>query len=158
MAPGLLARLGGGAAAGAAATAALDATTYLDMALRGRPASTTPEATVERVAGAVGIEVAGDPEVRAHRLEGLGALAGIATGVFAGVGYGLLDAAGLRPRGPLGRALLAGGGAMLLANGAMVAFGVTDPRRWSAADWWSDVVPHAVYGLVLEAAYDAAAS
>lgn len=32
-----------GLAAGAAGTTALNAVTYLDMALRGRPASTTPE-------------------------------------------------------------------------------------------------------------------
>ena len=51
---------------------------------------------------------------------------------------------------------MAGGGAMLLANGAMVAQGVTDPREWSVADWLSDVVPHEVFGVVLEAVYSAA--
>ena len=35
-------RLLAGIAAGAAGTTALNATTYLDMALRGRPASRTP--------------------------------------------------------------------------------------------------------------------
>jgi hypothetical protein len=36
-----------GAAAGAAGTAALNAVTYVDMTVRGRPASDTPERTVE---------------------------------------------------------------------------------------------------------------
>ena len=35
-----------GAAAGAAGTTALNVVTYLDMAVRGRPASSTPERTV----------------------------------------------------------------------------------------------------------------
>ena len=36
-----------GAAAGAAGTTALNVVTYLDMAIRGRPASDTPERSVE---------------------------------------------------------------------------------------------------------------
>ncbi len=38
-----------GAAAGAAGTTALNVVTYLDMAVRGRPASSTPEMTVEKL-------------------------------------------------------------------------------------------------------------
>ncbi len=38
-----------GAAAGAAGATALNALTYVDMAVRGRPASSTPETTVERL-------------------------------------------------------------------------------------------------------------
>jgi hypothetical protein len=36
-----------GAATGAAGTTALNAVTYLDMAVRGRPSSSTPEKTME---------------------------------------------------------------------------------------------------------------
>ena len=38
-----------GAAAGASGTTALNTLTYLDMVARARPASTTPEATVEEL-------------------------------------------------------------------------------------------------------------
>src|SRR3954468_5982615 len=80
----------GGAAAGAAGTTALNAVTYLDMALRGRPASSTPEDTVEKLAHAAHTEVPGDDETRSKRLSGLGPLTGIATGIGVGALAGLL--------------------------------------------------------------------
>ena len=73
-----------GAAAGAAGTTALNAATYLDMAVRGRPTSSTPEDTVEALAGVVHARVPGDDDTRPNRLTGLGALTGIAAGVGAG--------------------------------------------------------------------------
>ena len=79
-----------GAAAGAAGTTALNAVTYLDMAVRGRPASSTPEETVEKLAHAVHTEVPGDDETRSNRLSGLGPLTGIATGVAVGAVAGLI--------------------------------------------------------------------
>jgi hypothetical protein len=136
-----------GAAAGAAGTTALNAVTYLDMAVRGRPASSTPEDTVEKVASAAGVEVPGDDESRRNRLAGLGALTGIAAGVGVGVLAGLLA-----PRMPL--PVLAGTiatAAMAGANGPMTALGITDPRSWDAASWISDVVPHLAYGIVTAA-------
>ena len=42
-----------GAAAGAAGTTALNAVTYLDMTVRGRPSSSTPEDTVEKLSAVV---------------------------------------------------------------------------------------------------------
>jgi hypothetical protein len=153
-----------GAAAGAAGTTALNIVTYLDMAVRGRPASDTPERSIERVAGVLGVEVPGEPGdegTRANRLSGLGALGGLLTGVAVGAGYGGLDGVLTRigvPDGVGGRGgpLVAGMVAMLLANGQLVAMGVTDPRRWSAADWLSDVVPHLAYGWVTARVYAAA--
>nr|MDQ3307779.1 hypothetical protein [Actinomycetota bacterium] len=56
-----------GAAAGAAGTTALNAVTYADMVWRARPASSTPEDTVERLSDAVGVEVPGDGDDRANR-------------------------------------------------------------------------------------------
>ncbi|MGH4015993.1 MAG: hypothetical protein ACRDSL_19140 [Pseudonocardiaceae bacterium] len=53
-----------GAAAGAAGTTALNAVTYLDMAVRGRPASDTPERSVQRLAALAQVEVPGGPEQR----------------------------------------------------------------------------------------------
>lgn len=153
----MLRRLLVGAAAGAAGTTALNATTYLDMALRGRPASSTPEKMVEKLADARGVEIPGEGETRSNRVSALGSLSGLATGVAVGAGYGLVDLLRLRPRG-LGGVVLAGGGAMLLANGTMVKYGVTDPTSWTATEWASDVVPHLAYGLVVAATYSALTS
>jgi xanthosine utilization system XapX-like protein len=137
-----------GAAAGAAGTTALNAVTYLDMAWRGRPASSTPEDTVEKLAHTAGLEVPGDDATRQNRLAGLGPLTGIATGVGVGVVAGLL--ARRDPPLPV-LAGLVGAVAMAGANGPMTALRITDPRQWSPADWISDVVPHLAYGFVTAA-------
>jgi hypothetical protein len=134
-----------GAAAGAAGTTALNAVTYLDMAVRGRPASSTPEDTVSTVAHALGVEIPGDERTRGNRLSGLGAL----TGIAAGVGVGA--AAGVLARSPIPTPVLAGVvglAAMAGSNGPMTALKVTDARSWGLAGWVSDVVPHVAYGVV----------
>src|SRR3954452_7274621 len=95
-------RILAGAAAGAAGTTALNMVTYLDMAVRGRAASDTPERSIERGAGLVGVEVPGDTNTRGNRLAGLGALGGLLTGVAVGAGYGGLDARPGPARGPPG--------------------------------------------------------
>ena len=143
-----------GAAAGAAGTTALNAVTYLDMAIRGRPTSSTPEDTVEKLASAAHLDIPGDEQKRENRLAGLGPLTGLVAGVGIGVATGLARAAGFRSP-PLPGALLIGVGAMAAANGPMVVLGVTDPRSWSAVDWISDVVPHVVYGAVVKATMEA---
>lgn len=148
----MLRRLLLGAAAGAAGTTALNAVTYLDMAIRARPTSSTPEMTVEKMAESRHIEIPGQGEERENRLAGLGPLSGIATGVAVGVAYGLLDIVHLRPRGLTGT-LFAGGGAMALSNTMMARYGVSDPTSWSASDWMSDLVPHLAYGAVLSSTY-----
>ncbi|MGT2464288.1 hypothetical protein [Sinomonas atrocyanea] len=61
-----------GAAAGAAGTTVLNAITYLDMALRARPASSTPEESARRLAHALGTELPGDEEQQQNRAAGLG--------------------------------------------------------------------------------------
>jgi hypothetical protein len=143
-----------GAAAGAAGTTALDAVTYLDMVVRGRGTSSTPEDTVEKLAEKAHLEIPGDEEKRQNRLQGLGPLTGLVAGVGIGVVAGLARAAGLRSQ-PLVGTLLTGVGAMVAANGPMTVLGVTDPRTWSATDWLSDVVPHLAYGAVVKATMDA---
>src|SRR5947209_11876200 len=85
-----------GAAAGAAGTTALAAATYRDIALRGRPLSDTPERAVEALADRAGTRVPGEGATREHRLTGLGALSGIATGIGLGAVLGLVRGAGLR--------------------------------------------------------------
>src|SRR5690348_11804704 len=136
-----------GAAAGAAGTTALNAVTYLDMAWRARPSSSTPQQMVEKGAEAVGVDIPGEGEERENRLAGLGPLAGIGVGVGVGLAYGLLDTLRLRPPRTLGT-LLAGGAAMAGSALPMAVTGVTDPWSWDATSWASDVVPHIAYGAV----------
>jgi hypothetical protein len=147
---GILAGLTAGAAAGAAGTTALNAVTYLDMAVRGRPSSSTPEQTVEKAAEKAGVPIPGEGEERENRIAGLGPLQGILAGVGVGAAVGAARALGVRLSFPLS-ALLAGGAAMVASNGAMVALGVTDPRTWPASSWVADVVPHAAYGALTAA-------
>jgi hypothetical protein len=150
----MLSSLMRGAAAGAAGTTALQATTYLDMVLRGRSASSTPEQTVERISKAVGTEIPGDETARANRTSGLGAMLGMVTGTVVGIGYGLVRELGWRPPLLLG-GLVSGVAAIAGTNGPMTALGITDPRSWSPADWLSDVVPHIAYGVVTAATFAA---
>jgi hypothetical protein len=135
-----------GAVAGAAGTTTLNAFTYLDMAVRGRPASSTPETTVEHVADGLGVQIPGDESSRAARLSGLGPLLGIAAGVGAGIALGAMRGAGW----PISRAatmFTAWVLAMAAGNGPMTLLGITDPREWSLSAWMADVVPHAAYAL-----------
>jgi hypothetical protein len=136
-----------GAAAGAAGTTALNAVTYLDMVWRGRPASSTPEDTVEKLASRASMTIPGDSDTRPNRVSGLGALTGILAGIGAGALLGAARAAGWRP-GLVQGSAVAGTAALLAGNGPMTVLGVTDPRSWSATDWVSDVVPHLAYGAV----------
>jgi hypothetical protein len=151
-----LTTLAAGAAAGAAGTTALNAATYVDMVLRARPASSTPEESARRLAEAVGVEVPGDDDERAHRLSGLGPLLGLGAGIGAGVAVAALRAAGWRPGRLIGSAA-AGAAAMVAGNAPMVLLKVTDPRTWSASDWVSDILPHLAYGVVADAVLRSAA-
>lgn len=146
-----------GMLAGAAGTTALNATTYLDMAVRGRPPSTTPEQTVRKGETVIGVSLSSegpDSEPAESRRSGIGALLGIAAGVGTGAVYGLL-----RPR--LGRAPLAvlSLGAAVGANIGpllpMAVLGVTDPREWTLDSWLTDLLPHLAYGAVTAAAFEA---
>jgi hypothetical protein len=143
-----------GAAAGAAGTTALNVVAYGDMVLRGRPASTTPELTVEKLAGRAHVSVPGDPGRRQNRVEGLGALTGLGAGVGIGVLVGLIRALGYRSQPLVGTALITGG-VLVSTNGPMTVLGVTDPRTWTAVDWISDVIPHLAYGAVVKTTMDA---
>jgi hypothetical protein len=139
-----------GAAAGAAGTTALNVVAYLDMAVRGRPASSTPERTVERLAESVQLRVPGSGETQANRLEGLGALTGLVAGVGVGGLLGLARASGFRA-GTLLTVLTV----LVSTNGPMTVLKVTDPRTWSVVDWISDLVPHLAYAAVVTNTLDA---
>src|SRR3954470_16295256 len=139
-----------GAAAGAAGTTALNVVTYLDMALRGRPASTTPQRTVERLTETAHLSIPGKGERRASRVEGLGALTGLVAGVGVGGLFGAVGGMGFRAG-----TLLTTVAVLVSTNGPMTVLGVTDPRTWSRTDWLSDLVPHLAYGAVLTRTMDA---
>ncbi|WP_328890886.1 hypothetical protein [Streptomyces sp. NBC_00316] len=136
-----------GAAAGAAGTTVLDAVGYLDMVLRGRAASTTPEVTVERLSDTLHVPVPGDEQVRRNRIAGLGPLTGVAAGVGMGAVLGLALSCGWRPSNAV-LTLTATVGALIGTNGPMTVLRVTDPRTWSGSDWIADIVPHVAYALV----------
>jgi drug/metabolite transporter (DMT)-like permease len=143
-----------GAIAGAVGTTALNAATFLDMAVRKRPASSTPEQVVERGARLVGAPLPEDEDQRQARESGLGSLLGALAGVSAGVVLGALRATG-HPRehaSTLGTAWVL---AMLAGNGPMTVLGVTDPRTWSTIGWAADVVPHLAYAVAATATLDA---
>ena len=136
-----------GALAGAAGTTALNAVTYADMAVRGRPASTLPERAVDELTQEAGVSIPGSGADKDNRREGLAPLLGIATGIGVGAAAGVLRP--LLTRLPL----VVGGvvvGALAMAGSdlPMKAMGLTNPSDWSATDWAADAVPHAAYGLV----------
>jgi hypothetical protein len=145
-----------GALAGAAGTTALNAVTYLDMAVRGRPASSSPEDSMQRLADSAGVTIPGDDQTRANRLSGLGALTGLVVGTAVGATYGAVASAVGKPPATAG-GLLVAAGAMLGANAPMVAMRVTDVRTWGVSGWLADAVPHLAYGVVTAATYDLAA-
>jgi len=140
-----------GAAAGAAGTTALNTATYVDMIVRARPASRTPQESVEKLSEESGIDVPGQVDERDNRIEGMAPLLGIATGIGVGLLLGAARAVGWRPR-LLTEAVAATGIALVGANAPMTALGISDPRSWSKADWVADLVPHLAYGLVTAAA------
>jgi hypothetical protein len=139
-----------GAAAGAAGITALYVVTYTDMAIRGRSPSGAPASEIERLAEKADIAMPGDEDTRQNRLTAAGALAGIWVGVAIGAAYGVARASGLRLP-VLAGAAATGLAAMAAADAPMMALGVSDPRTWGAADWASDVIPHAAYGAVTAA-------
>jgi hypothetical protein len=146
--------LAAGAVAGAAGTTALNTLTYLDMVWRARAASSTPEATVKKLAAVTGVTIPGTEEERTNRIAGLGPLTGLLVGVGAGAALGLARAAGFRP-GMVITSITAAAAALAGSNGPMTALGITDPRTWSRTDWISDIVPHLAYGAVTGGALQA---
>ncbi|HKE36255.1 MAG TPA: hypothetical protein VKB39_02425 [Candidatus Baltobacteraceae bacterium] len=136
-----------GLIAGAAGVTALDAVTYLDMLVRGRPASEVPGRTVNALAKKIGIDrLDADDAKTTHRRSATGALVGYADGVLSGVAYGALRSA-LPIPWPVGAALLAGL-TLLVGEGSAVRAGVVDWSKWGAQEWIADLVPRLAYGGV----------
>jgi hypothetical protein len=144
-----------GAVAGAAGTTALNAATFADMAVRGRPPSSTQEKAVSAMAEKAGVDIPGEGEEREARLSGFGSLSGIAVGTGVGAVAGTAAAVLRKAHMPL--PLWAGGAltaalAMAVTDTSLARLGVSDPRTWSSSDWLSDALPHLAYGLVTYAA------
>ncbi len=148
-----------GAAAGAIGTVALNATTYADMALRGRAASSVPSEAAGRLAEKVGMDLSAEGEEQdgptaQNQKSGLGALQGYVVGLGIGAAYGIvrphLDDVSV-PLAGLGLAIAAMAGSDVPA----ATLGVTDPTTWPASSWAMDLGFHLPYGLATAVAYEA---
>ena len=121
-------RLLWGAASGAVGTAALNAATYGDMLLRGRPASGVPAKAAGILVERLGLAplLPEHEEVEAgHRREAAGALLDYATGVGVGVAYALVRVrTGPVPR--LGAGVFVGLAAMGAGDAPIVLSGASD--------------------------------
>lgn len=142
--------------AGAAGTVALEATTYLDVALRGRAPSNVPERVVGRIAEKTGfepLEESNTDEIAEHRRVGASAMLGYLTGFAAATAAALLWAP--RRRLPLPVvAIVTGAAAMAISDIGATALGVTDPSSWDLRAWLADAIPHAVFGVTTAAVLD----
>jgi drug/metabolite transporter (DMT)-like permease len=139
-----------GAIAGAAGELALNVVTYGDMLVRARPSSSMPAKVAGRLTDAAGIELAqpGErPEKAEIRREAVGALLGYGMAVATAIASVFVRRAGLRLPAPMAGVAI-GATAMVVSDSIATALGVTDPKRWKTSDWISDIVPHAVYGIV----------
>jgi uncharacterized membrane protein len=124
----------------------LNVLTYLDMLQRGRSASELPGRTVRAGLARLGVDLEGGREARGNRETALGALAGIASGLGVGVATSVVRQSGLRLSPATGSGATAAV-ARAVADLPAAALGVTDPNKWSAADWAGDAVPHLAFGL-----------
>ena len=140
-------------AAGAVGTIALDAMSYLDMLVRGRPASTVPAKVATRITDAVGIGL-GEESRKDSRGNAIGGLLGNLTGVSVALCYGLTRRFTARPP-TLPTGLAVGAVAMVTSDVPATLTGATRPSQWGWVGWLADIAPHAVYGLVTVAVHDA---
>ncbi|MFF5181543.1 hypothetical protein ACFY2Q_26235 [Micromonospora sp. NPDC000316] len=143
--------LADGAIAGAVGSTALNVVGFLDIALRARPASSTPEQTVGRLADIAHVNLGSEPRA-ATRRSGLGPLIGYGLGIAAGVAFAVY-AGGRRQSLPLSTAVL-GTGVMAMTDGSITALGISNPRTWGRSDWVSDIIPHLAYGLTAAATWN----
>jgi len=138
---------------------ALNAVTYADMAINGRPASSVPADVAGALAEKVGLDLSAegedpDGETAQNRQSGLGALMGYVTGLGVGTAYGLIrpHLGGVsKPVAGVALALAAMAGSDVPAT----VLGATDPTTWPLSSWATDFGFHLAYGIVTAIAYEA---
>lgn len=148
-----------GAIAGAAGTSVLDAATYADMAIRGRPPSALPEKMVAELARRAGLNELAKPQEDLTESEGnrrtrLGALLGYVDGIGSGVLFGILRATALKNVSWCWAGIGLGVLTMVLSEGTATALGQTDPRAWGVSGWIADIVPRCLYGWTTAISFD----
>lgn len=172
-------RILAGAIAGAAGVVALNAASYFDMLMRGRPASDMPARVAGALVDEMGLPFVGESDddederddggveaddeatddlaedAAANRREAMGALLGTANGIGIGIVYGIVRLILPRPPAWLAGAAL-GAAAMAASDYPATRLGLTEPRDWTATDWASDVLPHMVFGIVTAITFEAA--
>lgn len=140
-----------GAVAGAVGASALNVTTYLDMLIRGRPASEAPQRLVEQLALEVGVGIPVNPDERMNRAQALGSLSGLLTGITVGMTVGALRQSGIRPPAWISVPVISLT-AMTAADLPLAITKISDPTDWSTTDWLADLLPHLVFGSVVHVA------
>ncbi|MCW2900186.1 MAG: hypothetical protein JWO67_2451 [Streptosporangiaceae bacterium] len=145
-----------GAMAGAVGIVALNGVSYLDMAVRGRPASQAPGRLVDKMVQVTGGVPPEDQDKWPNRRTAIGALLGYAVGLGTGALFGLVRS---RCPGvsPVAAAAVVGAAAMAASDVPLVLFGLSDPRTWGVSGWASDIVPHLAYGAATVWTFDLAA-
>ena len=143
-----------GRRAGAAGTTALNLVAVRGHGGRGRPASSTPEQTVEKLAGKAHVSHPRRPADPGRT----GCRASVRSPAWPPAWGSASSSArpGTRlPLQPLVGTGLITAGVLVATNGPMTVLGVTDPRTWTTTDWVSDVVPHVAYAVVVKTTMDA---
>jgi hypothetical protein len=150
-----------GVVAGALGTVAINMSTYVDMAVRGRASSNAPSKLVEIVAGKTGLPLSsqgvGAQDQKAQSREtGIGALLGYINGLGVGTAYGVLRSqmegtSTSIPATGIAIGLLS----MTASDIPLVALKITNPKKWGFSGWASDIIPHLIYGLVTAATFEA---
>jgi hypothetical protein len=147
-----------GALAGAAGTSVLNAITYIDMGVRGRPPSELPDKMVRKLADMAGYDDFAKPDEELddktkNQRAGIAALLGYADGFGSGALFGMV-----RPymRGVpwFWAGIGLGGLTMLMSEGLATKLGQTDPSSWPASSWIEDIVPRCAYGWATVLVYD----
>jgi hypothetical protein len=151
-----------GVVAGALGTVAINMSTYVDMAVRGRASSDAPSKLVEIVAGKTGLPLSsqgvGAKDQKAQSREtGIGALLGYMNGFGVGAAYGAMRSQMDGTSIPL-TGIAIGLISMTASDIPLVALKISKPKTWGISDWASDVIPHLIYGLITAAAYEALAN
>ena len=148
-----------GIIAGATGTVALNTSTYIDMAMRGRSSSSAPSKLIDKVSQKIHLPLSSQSsgslaQTAQNRESGLGALLGYINGLGTGVIYGILRSQTDKIPVPLA-APIVGLTAMAASDVPLVALRVSNPQTWGISGWLADTIPHLIYGIVTVATYEA---